>query len=58
MVDVQLVRKFRRCVTLDEIKAHPQLHDMQLVKRGRISVQTVRKEDWQIILDLADKDAA
>jgi predicted RNA-binding protein with PUA-like domain len=57
MVDVQFVRKFRRCVTLDEIKTHPHLRDMQLVKRGRISVQAVRKEEWAIILDLENKDA-
>jgi predicted RNA-binding protein with PUA-like domain len=57
-VDVQLIRKFTRCVTLDEIKSHPGLKDTQLVKRGRISVQHIRKAEWDIIVELADSDAS
>lgn len=54
MVDVKLVRKFPRCVTLDEIKANGELSEMQLVKRGRISVQQVRKSEWDVLVPLAD----
>lgn len=56
MVDVQFVRKFPREINLDEIKASEQLADMQLVKRGRISVQSVKKEEWDFICQLAEKD--
>lgn len=56
MVDVQFVRKFPREINLDEIKASKQLSNMQLVKRGRISVQSVKKEEWDHICELAEKD--
>ncbi|CAN8063469.1 unnamed protein product [Agarophyton chilense] len=52
MVDVQLVRKFATPITLDQIKAHPKLANMQLVKRPRISVQRVTPEHWHIVQDI------
>lgn len=55
MVDVKLLRRFYAPVTLDDIKAHSGLADMQLVKRGRISVQDVTDEQWSLILDMAAK---
>ena len=57
MVDVRLVRKFPRCVTLDEVKACAQLADMPLVKRGRISVTRVSPDEWKCINDMAEEDA-
>lgn len=54
MVDVRFVRKLARCVTLDEIKKHPALQQMPLVKRGRISVQDVGKEEWDIIIGMSE----
>lgn len=53
MVDVKFVRKFDRHVSLDDIKAEPKLANMQLVKRGRISVQRVTPEEWDIVLGMA-----
>lgn len=52
MVDVKFVEKFPRLLTLAEIKAHPFLRDMVLVKRGRLSVQPVDKKHFEVIQDL------
>lgn len=53
MVDVRLLRKFTNPVSLVDIKAHEKLSNMQLVKRGRISVQRVTSDEWPIIMDMA-----
>jgi predicted RNA-binding protein with PUA-like domain len=49
LVDVTFRSKFARLVSLDEIKAHPALGDMVLVKRSRLSVQPVEPEAFRII---------
>lgn len=54
MPDVRFVRKFPRLVPLAEIRQTPGLQDMQLVKFGRLSVQSVTEKEWEIICDLAD----
>lgn len=56
MVDVKLVRKFARNITLDELKRHAggKLKDLQLLKRGtRLSVMPVSAQSWKFILALA-----
>jgi predicted RNA-binding protein with PUA-like domain len=51
MVDIRLVREFKKPVTLDEIKANPILKNMKLIQRGnRLSVMPVNKEEWDEIL--------
>jgi predicted RNA-binding protein with PUA-like domain len=53
MVDVQLVRKFKRLISLHELKLHEQLHGMQLLRRGnRLSIMPVSSEHWAYILRL------
>lgn len=52
MVDVRLVRKFDRCITLDDIKGNAKLQNMMLLKRGRISVQIVTDAEWKAVLDM------
>ena len=51
-VDIKAVRPFVRPVSLETIKAHPELSDMVLVKNSRLSVQPVTEAEWQIICDL------
>jgi predicted RNA-binding protein with PUA-like domain len=53
-VSVKFVRKLSRCITLDEIKAHRDLRDMQLVKRSRLSVVPVAAAEWDVIVAIAD----
>lgn len=48
-VDIAAVGAFPKPVTLEEIKAHPDLEEMVLVKNSRLSVQPVTKDEWQII---------
>lgn len=55
MVDVKLVRRFFHIVSLDDIKAKPELAEMRLVKRGRISVQDVTDDEWTTILKMAEQ---
>ena len=53
MVDVQFVRKLSRVIPLSELKEHPRLDDMQLVKRGnRLSIMSVNKKQWDTILEM------
>ena len=54
MVDVKHVRKLKRVITLTELKAHAQLSDLPLVRRGnRLSIMPVTKKQWDFILSLA-----
>jgi len=53
MVDVRFQRKFRRCITLQELKRHPELASLPLLKPGsRLSITPVSPADWHFILDL------
>lgn len=51
MVDIQLVRKFKRVVTLAELKENPQFEGMRLLARGnRLSVMPVAKDHFDLIV--------
>lgn len=52
-VDVVPVKKLKKTVTLAEIKAHPKLSKMQLVKRSRISVVPVTEDELREVLSIA-----
>lgn len=56
-VDIRAVRPFVRAVTLDEIKAIPELAEMVLVKNTRLSVQPVTAEEWAAICAMGQTDA-
>lgn len=49
MVDVRAVETLKEPVTLDAIKQHPRLTNMELVKNSRLSVQKVSEEEWNIV---------
>lgn len=51
-VDVEAVRPFKRPVTLEEIKANPELKDMVLVNNSRLSVQPVSEDEWKIVCEM------
>ncbi|CAI2181852.1 12397_t:CDS:10 [Funneliformis geosporum] len=57
MVDVKFVRKFNRLITLKELQAHKDdgLKGMALLCRGRLSIQPVKKEHYDFILELEKK---
>lgn len=53
MVDVKFKRRLKRTVTLTELKEHPELEGMPLVRKGnRLSVMPVAPEHWEFILGL------
>jgi len=53
LVDVRFVRKLKRVITLDEIKALRALGDFALTRRGnRLSVLPVTEPQWHAILAL------
>ncbi|MEC3861586.1 EVE domain-containing protein [Mesobacterium sp. TK19101] len=56
-VDIKAVVSVNAPVTLDQIKADPELADMVLVKNSRLSVQPVTEAEWQRICALAGVDA-
>jgi predicted RNA-binding protein with PUA-like domain len=56
MVDVRFVQKFKRMITLEEIKQHPQLSSMLVARRGsRLSITPVSALEWKTILTLEKK---
>lgn len=53
VVDLKPIKKLKNPVPLTKIKSDPRLTNMDLVRLGRLSVQTVKEEEWEIILELA-----
>jgi len=51
-VDVSPENELLQPVTLDMVKADTRLKDMVLVKNSRLSVQPVRKEEFDIIIGM------
>jgi predicted RNA-binding protein with PUA-like domain len=54
MVDVKALAPLPVPVTLAAIKAEPKLHDMRLVREGRLSVSPVSAEAWRLICKMGD----
>ena len=53
-VDVRFVRK-TRVVSLDELRSHKALRNMQLLKRGnRLSITPVTQAEWECIMRQLD----
>jgi predicted RNA-binding protein with PUA-like domain len=51
-VDVEPVRAFERPVSLAEIKAHPGLQQIGLVRNPRLSVMPLTEEEFGLLLEL------
>ncbi len=51
-VDLKPYKKMKRPVNLATMKAHPGLANMDLVRLGRLSVGTVKEDEWKIIMEL------
>ena len=52
MVDVKALKK-TRLISLPELRAHPDLAEMQILKRGnRLSITPVTPEEWHCIINL------
>ena len=55
VMDVVPKEKRKRPVTLAEVKADERLSEMQLVKYSRLSVQAVKKEEFDIIIEMSER---
>jgi predicted RNA-binding protein with PUA-like domain len=49
VVDVKAIEPLPKPVTLETIKAEPQLKNMALLKLSRLSVQPVTMDEWRIV---------
>jgi predicted RNA-binding protein with PUA-like domain len=54
VVDFKPHKKLKKPVSLVQIKADKRLADMDLVRLGRLSVQTVKEEEWKIVMEMAE----
>ncbi|QDP02664.1 EVE domain-containing protein [Thalassotalea sp. PS06] len=54
-VQVGFIEKFDKLVPLSLLKQQPQLEDMVLVNRGRLSIQPVEEKHWQFIINLKEQ---
>ena len=53
VVDFKPFKKLKKTVKLADIKAHAKLQDMDLVRLGRLSVQTVKPAELKIVMEMA-----
>ena len=53
-IDIVPVKKLNKAVTLKEIKQHPELQDVGLIKQSRLSVMPVTDVQFDIIMQLAE----
>ena len=53
VVDLKPLKKLKNPVTLAQVKADKRLSEMALVRLGRLSVQPVTAEEWQIVMEMA-----
>ena len=53
VVDLKPFKKLKKTVPLSAVKADARLADMDLVRLGRLSVQTVKETEWNIIMEMS-----
>ncbi len=54
MVDFKAIKPLNKPVSLAQIKEHPDLQNMALIKQSRLSVMPVSENEWKIICQLGD----
>lgn len=56
-VDVEFVEKFDRVVSLADLREHPGLGEMLVLRKGqRLSVMPVTESEWQAVMELAKRN--
>lgn len=53
VVDLKPVKKLKKPVSLAQVKAEKRLEGIELVRLGRLSVQSVKDHEWEIIMEMA-----
>ncbi len=54
VVELKPFKAMERPVSLAEIKADKRLNEMELVRLGRLSVQTVKENEWKMIMEMGE----
>ena len=54
VVELKPFKKLKKPVTFIQVKADKRLANMDLVRLGRLSVQTVKEDEWKIIMEMAE----
>lgn len=57
-IDLKPLKKFAKPVSLEQIKKEKKLASMALVRIGRLSVQPVTEEEWNIVMKMGGMLAA
>jgi predicted RNA-binding protein with PUA-like domain len=53
VVELKPYKKLKKSVPLDNVKKDKRLANMDLVRLGRLSVQTVKEDEYKIIMELS-----
>jgi len=53
VVDFKPIKKLKNAVPLSLIKAEKKLANMDLVRLGRLSVQSVKQDEWELVMQMA-----
>ena len=53
-VDIKPVRKLKKPVPLEVLKKDKRFANMDLVRLGRLSVQTVKDNEWKMIMEMSE----
>ena len=53
VVDLKPVKKLKNPVSLQQIKGQKRLANMDLIRLGRLSVQSVKEDEWKLIMEMA-----
>lgn len=54
-VDLKPVKKLKHPVSLEQIKKEKRLQNMALLRLGRLSVQPVTDEEWEMVMEMSNK---
>lgn len=55
LVDVKFIQKFDNPVTREEMKEVPELEEMLIFKRSRLSITPVEEHEWNKIMEMAEE---
>jgi predicted RNA-binding protein with PUA-like domain len=53
VVDLKPSKKLKKPVSLQQIKGEKRLASMDLLRLSRLSVQSVKEEEWRVIMEMA-----
>lgn len=57
VVDLKPAKKLKKTVSLKQVKEDNRLQNMDLLRLGRLSVQTVKEDEWKVVMELAGEKA-